>query len=739
MSALPQPGGQLTRTLSQSHTTPRNLGGYQAFFRQNSIPEAGWLEIRLGISEGWVKYWVVFDNAANTMSYSQSMNDIPVATIPMNHVVSFRTDSPNSLLITTTERQQIHLRANSVDELKGWLFCFQKSVALVLSQLIDGTSSTSSLSSLGGGPSSSLAAVNTSGGLARSGSLRRSYNSGSTGSLYSSDDGGVEEFVAPGQGLVQGGTQFSFARSDTKSFYPEPSSRRHSDAEFSRPFTEEDIPGILAAGVVEDSRWERSRSTQHLSRLGQDNLGSVSKTASITYGAARNFTALHSHSRASSTAIPMPNASSPVGARGAAAPMLSRSPAIPIFMGPPPTNGGDVKLAGSYVESDSEGQLEAHLGRSLDLRTRSASENPSEGFSAVESSDDDDDGVIFDLDEMHSSSAKTIAAAAGAVAPTSADGQTSRNGRSRENSSTTSRFSPAMLQAGVGGATGGSVWPLWETGTCSRLGPRSSNEDRLVALNDLREAVSFPVDAARPQEKHGFFAVYDGHCGFHASVHLHETLHGKIATHECFLTDIETAIEETCVAADREFLAICRDKRIYCGTTALGALMRANQLTVFNIGDCQAVLCSSGAAVPMSQAHQPGRPDERERITKAGGWITEERELYMGRLHRMDLSDPVVRDKAQQVNWTTIYRVCGELAVSRSIGDPDYKGFTPGEKVDAGFLWPENHAQVFNADLVIPVPEVRSKLLTPDDEFLLLASDGLWDVVSGAEAVNRTK
>ena len=44
------------------------------------------------------------------------------------------------------------------------------------------------------------------------------------------------------------------------------------------------------------------------------------------------------------------------------------------------------------------------------------------------------------------------------------------------------------------------------------------------------------------------------------------------------------------------------------------------------------------------------------------------RELYVGRLHMMDLSDPVVRDKAKQVNWVTIHRVCGELAVSRSIG-----------------------------------------------------------------------
>ena len=46
------------------------------------------------------------------------------------------------------------------------------------------------------------------------------------------------------------------------------------------------------------------------------------------------------------------------------------------------------------------------------------------------------------------------------------------------------------------------------------------------------------------------------------------------------------------------------------------------------------------------------------------------RELYMGRLHRManHFDDPLVLERAQQVNWVTIHRVCGELAVSRSIG-----------------------------------------------------------------------
>ena len=47
----------------------------------------------------------------------------------------------------------------------------------------------------------------------------------------------------------------------------------------------------------------------------------------------------------------------------------------------------------------------------------------------------------------------------------------------------------------------------------------------------------------------------------------------------------------------------------------------------------------------------------------------------MARLRQMDLNDPVIRQSAEQVvRWITIFRVNGELAVSRSIGDPDYKG-----------------------------------------------------------------
>lgn len=116
---------------------------------------------------------------------------------------------------------------------------------------------------------------------------------------------------------------------------------------------------------------------------------------------------------------------------------------------------------------------------------------------------------------------------------------------------------------------------------------------------------------------------------------------------------------------------------------------------VYNIGDSMAVMCTSGVACELSVSHKPGRADEERRIAEAGGWITEEKELFMGRLHRMDLNDPMAVDRAQNMNWVTIHRVCGEISVSRSIGDPDYKNLVPGHKQeDWYFRWPDGHSQV---------------------------------------------
>jgi hypothetical protein len=59
----------------------------------------------------------------------------------------------------------------------------------------------------------------------------------------------------------------------------------------------------------------------------------------------------------------------------------------------------------------------------------------------------------------------------------------------------------------------------------------------------------------------------------------------------------------------------------------------------------------------------------------------------------------------------TIYRVCGEISVTRSIGDPDYKTFVPGAKLDAFFLWPDGHDQVTLAIAEVSSPHITYRSL----------------------------
>ncbi len=121
--------------------------------------------------------------------------------------------------------------------------------------------------------------------------------------------------------------------------------------------------------------------------------------------------------------------------------------------------------------------------------------------------------------------------------------------------------------------------------------------------------------------------------------------------------------------------------------------------------------------------------------------MTEERELLIGKLHRMDLQqeDAYIHSQARTIDWVTIYRVCGDIAVSRSIGDIDYKGFSVPTSNELFLNWPPNHNQQFTADLIIPHPECVSVDLTDEHEFLILACDGLWDVLTPEEAVKRTR
>merc|ERR1719516_264369 len=124
------------------------------------------------------------------------------------------------------------------------------------------------------------------------------------------------------------------------------------------------------------------------------------------------------------------------------------------------------------------------------------------------------------------------------------------------------------------------------------------------------------------------------------------------------------------------------------GSTAVGALISEKYVIIANCGDSRGVCCVSGKPALATQDHKPSNEPEKERIQNAGGSVM-------------------------------IQRVNGSLAVSRALGDFEYKN------VDS--LGPTEQ-------LVSPEPEFYIKeRLEENDEFLVLACDGVWDVMSNEE------
>eukprot|EP00887_Chlorella_sp_A99_P005127 scaffold25.g5127.t1 len=135
------------------------------------------------------------------------------------------------------------------------------------------------------------------------------------------------------------------------------------------------------------------------------------------------------------------------------------------------------------------------------------------------------------------------------------------------------------------------------------------------------------------------------------------------------------------------------------GCTAVCAVVRGNELYVANAGDSRCVLCRNGTALAMSTDHKPTDAEEYDRIIKAGGFVADG-------------------------------RVNGSLNLSRAIGDLEYKQTKA------------SHACVLGSEvgpgeqMVTAMPEVRKEALQPGDAFLILACDGIWDVLTNQEAVD---
>ena len=195
-------------------------------------------------------------------------------------------------------------------------------------------------------------------------------------------------------------------------------------------------------------------------------------------------------------------------------------------------------------------------------------------------------------------------------------------------------------------------------------------------------------------ERISMFSVYDGHGGMEASKFLRSNFH-KYFSHHLFSStagrgDINTSLFESFKQSDQELLEHIKERGLSMGVGAVVNTVVIDEEGNFfcaNLGDSRAVIgLNGGRVVELSRDLKPGVPEEADRIRRCGGFVS------------------------------SGTRVNGRLAVSRAIGDFEYKTSTVGL----------DH-------MVSAIPEIRIHKRTGQERFLIIACDGLYDVMTSRD------
>lgn len=198
------------------------------------------------------------------------------------------------------------------------------------------------------------------------------------------------------------------------------------------------------------------------------------------------------------------------------------------------------------------------------------------------------------------------------------------------------------------------------------------------------------------------FGVYDGHGGDFVAHYVakkfpeHLLRAGSLRGSDAELGgSASRAFELALMSIDAELLRQpeVESGQDQSGSTSVMTLIGPKHIVCANTGDSRAVLSRAGAAVALSHDHKPYNPEEKARIEAAGGTV-----------------------KFNRVN--------GDLAVSRALGDFVYK------RCDS--VGPE-------AQAVTAFPEIIVETREDKDEFVVLACDGIWDVMNSQAVVDKVR
>jgi len=221
----------------------------------------------------------------------------------------------------------------------------------------------------------------------------------------------------------------------------------------------------------------------------------------------------------------------------------------------------------------------------------------------------------------------------------------------------------------------------------SRKGKRLDQEDRVTLVPDLSLLKTVPSPQLGGL---AYVGVFDGHGGGLCATFLQHSLHEMIVSQRDFTSNVRGAVSRAFLEANEMACDLLRRHGDDSGATALIALFdsRSRRMLVAHTGDSRCVVSlRDGGAVPLTRDHRVSRPDEHARISAAGGCIVNR-------------------------------RLNGILQVSRSFGDVIHRNASAA-------------CQTLSA-----APEVTIRNLQPQDELVILASDGLWDAMDSQLAVS---
>lgn len=203
-----------------------------------------------------------------------------------------------------------------------------------------------------------------------------------------------------------------------------------------------------------------------------------------------------------------------------------------------------------------------------------------------------------------------------------------------------------------------------------------------------------------PKPDNGFFAIVDGHSGDAVAKATQKQLISALKSElPPYFVDanedvdslerLENTLKDAFLRHDRNMADDVTVRLTYAGSTCVSVFVSASHVTFANLGDSRGIFVRDGRVLFATRDHKPADDDETARIYAAGGTV---------------------------MNG----RIDGALAVSRSFGDYTFKNRSDLPR---------------NRQKVSPEPEITSISRSGGVEYILLACDGVWDVMDARAAV----